>query len=178
MKKIYTIDAGTDAERNVAIEAKEDGSLCLTLDPGLDSERTLVADARSLEQGSLSLLIDNHSYDIDSVESDNVWTLLIRGKTFERHVLDQRKLRMAMASGKDIGASDPSLNTPMAGRVVALLVEEGQSVEQGQRAVIVEAMKMENELKAHRDGVVTRISVQAGDVVEVGQSLLNIEEPG
>jgi len=178
VKKIYTIEAGTENERNVSIELMDEDKLALTLDPGLDSQRHFVVDATRVGEGSFSLLIDNRSYDLDCIETKDVWTLLLRGKVFERHVLDQRRLRMAMASGKGVGASDPSLDSPMAGRVVTLLVEEGQEVVQGQRAVIIEAMKMENEIKAHRDGVVRMIKVRAEDTVEAGESLLKIEDLG
>lgn len=176
MKKIYTLAPGTPDERHVAISRAEDGLYTLTLNHDTDQARAVTVDAVSLPAGGLGLILDGRAYDIDGVMRDEIWTLLIRGEAVTRHVLDQRKLRMAQAAGKGVGATKPELETPMAGRVVALLVEPGEAVEEGQGVIIVEAMKMENELKAHKDGVVGDLKVSPGDAVDVGQTLLIIED--
>jgi biotin carboxyl carrier protein len=62
----------------------------------------------------------------------------------------------------------------MPGLVVAVLVEEGQAIKKGQVMLILESMKMQNELKAPRDGVMSRIRVKAGESVEQKQSLLSM----
>ena len=74
------------------------------------------------------------------------------------------------------GAQEGALVVNMPGKIVAVLVNEGDSVEAGQGLVIVEAMKMENELKAGKSGVVSSIKVTAGDTVESGALLLEIED--
>ena len=63
----------------------------------------------------------------------------------------------------------------MPGRVVAIDVEEGDAVERGQRILVIEAMKMENDVKAPRDGRVRSIRVAPGDAVDAGQPLLELE---
>jgi biotin carboxyl carrier protein len=63
----------------------------------------------------------------------------------------------------------------MPGRVVTLLAEEGQPVTAGQGIVVLEAMKMENEIRAEIDGTVTRIYVQPGQAVEMGNPLFDLE---
>jgi biotin carboxyl carrier protein len=63
----------------------------------------------------------------------------------------------------------------MPGRVVRVLVEEGQEVEQGQGVLVLEAMKMENEVAAPRAGTVGRIRVSTGDKVETGEELAVID---
>lgn len=63
----------------------------------------------------------------------------------------------------------------MPGKIIRVLVEEGQTVEAGQSVCILEAMKMENELRAHRHGTVRAVYVKAGDDVEKGQALVEIE---
>jgi pyruvate carboxylase subunit B len=63
----------------------------------------------------------------------------------------------------------------MPGRVVAIDVEEGTAVERGQRILVIEAMKMENDVKAPRDGIVRAVRVAAGDAVDAGQPLLELE---
>ena len=63
----------------------------------------------------------------------------------------------------------------MPGKIAALLVGEGQAVRSGQGVIVVEAMKMENELLAPKDGRVTRIRVRPGDTVEAGAALFTVE---
>ena len=62
----------------------------------------------------------------------------------------------------------------MQGTILQVLVEEGQEVEAGQVVVILEAMKMENHIAAHRDGTVAEVSITKGDVVETGQPMVAI----
>jgi biotin carboxyl carrier protein len=67
------------------------------------------------------------------------------------------------------------LKAPMPGLVVTISVEEGQEVKKGQVLLILESMKMQNELKSPRDGVVNRIKVKAGESVEQKQALLSVQ---
>jgi biotin carboxyl carrier protein len=62
----------------------------------------------------------------------------------------------------------------MPGLVISILVEEGQEVKKGQVLLVLESMKMQNELKAPRDGVIGRVRVKAGESVEQKQSLLSV----
>lgn len=73
-----------------------------------------------------------------------------------------------------LGGGDGVVTTGMPGRVVKVLVAEGDAVTAGQGLVILEAMKMENEVRAPRDGVVDRLGVAEGDAVEAGSTLLEI----
>ena len=63
----------------------------------------------------------------------------------------------------------------MPGKVIRVLVSEGEEIAEGDVAVILEAMKMENELRADRDGTVKQVAVAAGDDVELGQALIVID---
>ncbi|MBW3621387.1 MAG: acetyl-/propionyl-CoA carboxylase subunit alpha, partial [Actinobacteria bacterium] len=76
------------------------------------------------------------------------------------------------------GASSEDLVAPMQGTVVKYAVEEGAEVSTGDLVVVLEAMKMENNITAHRDGTVTSIGYAAGDVVETGAVLAHIESAG
>jgi acetyl-CoA/propionyl-CoA carboxylase, biotin carboxylase, biotin carboxyl carrier protein len=73
-------------------------------------------------------------------------------------------------------AASEDLLAPMQGTVVKYAVEEGATVAAGDLVVVLEAMKMENTIKAHRSGVVTSVGYAAGDVVEVGARLARIED--
>jgi acetyl-CoA/propionyl-CoA carboxylase, biotin carboxylase, biotin carboxyl carrier protein len=79
------------------------------------------------------------------------------------------------AGGRSHAASSEDLVAPMQGTVVKYAVEEGAEVSAGDLVVVLEAMKMENNINAHRDGVVTAVHFAAGDVVESGAVLAHIE---
>jgi len=80
----------------------------------------------------------------------------------------------AAAGGKAIERGEFHLKAPMPGLVVAVPVVEGQRVNKGDVLVILESMKMQNELKSPREGVVTRLRVGIGDSVEQSQTLLSV----
>jgi biotin carboxyl carrier protein len=91
-------------------------------------------------------------------------------------VVDERaRLLRARASLSAPGSGELKVKAPMPGLVVDVSVEVGQEVEVGDNVVILESMKMENELKAPRAGLIKGISVQAGDSVEKNQTLVIIE---
>lgn len=90
-------------------------------------------------------------------------------------VLTEQEAQLAAALGKSaVGVGSGSIRAPMPGRVVKISMREGETIELGAPAIIVEAMKMENELAAPVTGVVTRIAVHEGDTVDAGQILAEI----
>lgn len=102
-----------------------------------------------------------------------VWTLESRGERFEVEVLDERTAHIRSLVGVGTAAPGPTtLKAPMPGLVVRVQVETGQAVTAGQALVVLEAMKMENELKAVGPGVVAEVAIQAGQAVERGQVLI------
>jgi biotin carboxyl carrier protein len=78
------------------------------------------------------------------------------------------------AAGKPKGSDEGVVKSPMPGRVVRILVKAGDEVAEGAPVVVVEAMKMENELAAGRSGKVTRVAVEVGATVEGGSTLIEI----
>jgi biotin carboxyl carrier protein len=91
-------------------------------------------------------------------------------------VQTEQEARLAAALGKGAGGvGSGSLTAPMPGRVVKVLVSQGQIVAHGTPVIIVEAMKMENELQAPASGVVKVIAVSEGATVDAGQVLMEIE---
>ncbi|HEY2744162.1 MAG TPA: biotin/lipoyl-containing protein, partial [Polyangia bacterium] len=72
-------------------------------------------------------------------------------------------------------AAASSIQSPMPGKIVKVLVAVGDEVKSGQGVVVVEAMKMENELKSPKDGKVKAVAVKEGQPVEAGQTLVTLE---
>ena len=103
------------------------------------------------------------------------WELHVRGRRFEVEVVDERAQAIREMTGVTAAASGPKpVIAPMPGLVVKVEVAEGDAVEPGQGVVIVEAMKMENELRAQGSGVVTKVHVREGQTVEKGQLLVDL----
>ena len=138
----------------------------------------LAADLRLLQPGILSILLTlpdgtTHSFRCIADSSSEEPALSINGIRIPYTVSDPRSLR-ATSSAAD--ASGPrALKSPMPGRIVRVLVSEGQTVTAAQGCVVIEAMKMQNELKAPRSGTVTRLSATIGETVPANATLLIIE---
>lgn len=124
-----------------------------------------------------SLLVDGGSYQAHIYELDeDGLQVLMRGTLYKAVVEDEREKRLRAAAGA--GAPDSGefvLAAPMPGLVVQVPVKEGDKVAKGDVLLILESMKMQNELKAPRDGKVTRVQVKAGDSVEQKAAMIALE---
>ena len=122
-----------------------------------------------------SLLLDGQSYESYVYASEEGWQVLLHGMLYPALVEDEREKRLRAALGRDIAErGEFHLRAPMPGLVIAVLVDDGQSVEKGDVLVILESMKMQNELRSSRPGKVARLRVKAGDSVEQRQTLLSV----
>lgn len=144
----------------------------------LDGEAVEV-EARLLRPGVLSLVVAGRSY--RAVREDDApagnggeVAVLVAGRRFPYRVEDSRSLkaRRAHAGGHD---GPKMIKASMPGRVVRVLASRGDSVEAHQGVVVIEAMKMQNELKSPKAGTVVEIRVAPGDTVLVGDVLAVID---
>ncbi|MBA4157824.1 MAG: biotin/lipoyl-binding protein [Gemmatimonadetes bacterium] len=103
------------------------------------------------------------------------WNVQVGAERFAVDVVDERTRAIREMTGSGAAETQKIVAAPMPGLVVRIEVEVGQHVRAGQGVAIVEAMKMENELKAPADGVVARIEVEAGQTVDKGATLLVLE---
>ena len=122
-----------------------------------------------------SLIVDGRSHESYIYQGDDNWQVLIRGRLYPVNVEDEREKRLRAAAGGSVAETgEYHLRAPMPGLVVAIPVTEGQSVKRGQVILILESMKMQNELKAPRDGTIGRIRIRPGETVEQKQTLLSV----
>lgn len=106
------------------------------------------------------------------------YTLWVDGYRFEGEALDERTRAIRDISAASSKASGPApVNAPMPGLVVRINVAVGDRVQAGQGVVVMEAMKMENELRASSAGVVKAIHAEVGKAVEKGKVLVELEDP-
>jgi pyruvate carboxylase subunit B len=109
-------------------------------------------------------------------DGDGIWRMDVGGRPARADVVDERTHRLREMAGAAAGAEGPRpIKAPMPGLVVKVEVEVGEVVDAGQGIVIVEAMKMENELDAEIAARVSAIRVAAGDTVEKDQVLVEFE---
>lgn len=151
------------------IEIESDGTILLNGEP-----RNV--DFLQLGPALYSVITDNKSLQAVIEEEEGKVAVLLGGRMYETQVLDERALMMAMRKGGLSGAGG-DVTSPMPGLIVAVSVAEGDTVAQGQTVVILESMKMQNELKATADGVVTSIKVEAGQTVDKNAVLVEIQPP-
>ncbi len=138
----------------------------------LDGEER-AADVESPEPGVYSILMGGRSYEARIEENPRGMAVVIDGHRFEIAVRDPR--RLARGDGARGGAAVETIAAPMPGKVVRVLVAPGDAVEADQGIVVVEAMKMQNELKAPRAGRVASVLAKEGATVTAGETLATIE---
>ena len=123
-----------------------------------------------------SMLIDGKSYESYVYETEEGWQVLTRGRQYNLTIEDEREKRLRSAAGAGvIESGEYHMKAPMPGLVVSITVREGDKVAKGQVILILESMKMQNELKSPKAGTVGRIRVKQGEKVEQRQALLSVQ---
>jgi len=135
--------------------------------------RVLEVDAVHLGPFTLSLLAAGKSWSCDLEPGrEGKLSVLVGESPHELEMLDERRLRMRRASGKFTLEGPQRIDAPMPGKVVRVLVKPGDEVQEGQGLVVVEAMKMENELKSPKAGKISELHAVEGQAVEAGAKLV------
>ncbi|MBL8955310.1 MAG: biotin/lipoyl-binding protein [Myxococcaceae bacterium] len=128
-----------------------------------------------LPHGAVSLIIDGESYAVEFEEVGDEVRVLVKGQVTKVDVADERKMRMRAAGGSFTVEGKQTIAAPMPGKVVKVFVKVGDTVTEGQGIVVVEAMKMENELKSPKAGKVVEVAAVEGTAVENGAKLVVVE---
>lgn len=157
----------TTAGETARVEVRESrGRYAVTI-----GGKALDLDLARIGGHDFSVLIDGASHDATIEKTAEGFAVLFRGDRFDVELKDAIK-------GAALGRSGPrgplKLNAPMPGKIVKVLVSVGDTVEVGRGVLVMEAMKMENELKASRAGTVQEIKVLEGQAVETGALLIVI----
>jgi 3-methylcrotonyl-CoA carboxylase alpha subunit len=166
---IIRLRSGTHGgqERSYQLTREPDGQLVLDS----DGER-LAVDVRHLADGDVHLLIDGRSFDLTVGLEGHEALCTLLGRNHGLHVYNDRQLRLLRLEEASGGSFDPEVRSPMAGKVIAVQVAVGDRVEEHAALVVIEAMKMENILRAEQPGRVEAVAVQVGQPVEAGQRLV------
>jgi len=139
-------------------------------------ERSFEVDTHKLGPFVISLLVSGESHETAVFrKADDRWSIDWRGGSYEVELVDPLTHLAEEARGEGGKRGKQTISAYMPGRVVDVRVAEGATVEAGQALVVLEAMKMQNEIQADRAGVVKRIHVASGQAVEGGDPLVEIE---
>jgi biotin carboxyl carrier protein len=154
----------------------------VTVDGPLDDGRFRVSidgaerlvDARALRPGTWSLLIDGRSFVVDLDPRRAGIAASVGASEVLLTIEDALHRRLSTAAGTRPAPRGESIRAPIAGKVVKVLVAPGDQVAPGTPVLVLEAMKMENELLAERGGAVTAIHKAAGQAVDTGDLLVEL----
>jgi biotin carboxyl carrier protein len=161
-------DVLIDGERRnveLTLSADQASKLIATID-----DRRLEADVEKLTPSVYSILLDGRSLEVRVEALANGSLLRTAGREYHVEILNPRSWRRSRSGGIDL-AGRQQVSAPMAGKVVRVLVEPGQHVETGQGLLVVEAMKMQNEIRSPKPGAVERLLAREGQAVNAGEVL-------
>lgn len=169
MKRELVVTAN-GRERTVSIDGPADDN---TFEIAIDGARRRV-DARQIRPGTWSILLDGQSFVVDLDPRRGQVHASVGASEVALQVEDALHRRLASAAGPRTAPRGETIRAPIAGKVVKLLVAVGDVVAAGSPVIVLEAMKMENELIAERGGTVTSIAKTAGQAVDTGDLLVEL----
>ena len=161
-------DATVDG-RAARVEVRRAGGACTVLVDG----RPLRVDVHPTARHFTTLIIDGRSYDVGVVREGATLAVAVSGATFEVALVPAA--RGAAAPHRKTATGPAKVNAPMPGKIVRVSAAAGQEVKAGECLVVMEAMKMENEIRAPRDGRIKDVVVKEGQAVESGALLILVE---
>ena len=158
--------------RSHTVEIEEVGRSLYRI--AVDGNEFLV-DGKKTGLTNYSLIVDNRSFEVDVDITEDEYRVLVDGRSYHVELVDERRVRLGGAQPGIQLEGRQQVSVPMPGKVIAVLAGEGDRVEKGQGLVIVEAMKMENEVRSPIAGEVKEVRVKAGDALEAGALLMVVE---
>lgn len=146
-----------------------DGKYLVKLD-----DRQYEVDSQLISENCISLLVNEKAYTVFIVEEEGKKYISIQGEQF---CVEEAKTETGARSIAESATlkGTPTIASPMPGKIVKILVGEGDRVEKGQGLVIVEAMKMENEIRSPGAGIVEKINFKEGDLVDAAEPIMELK---
>jgi biotin carboxyl carrier protein len=156
-------------DQTITVDIEEAGGQC-TL--SVDGQPVTASLCKVTDPYLYSLILDGASYEVFAEPTGNDYAIVIDGERYLVSVNDERHIRLAQVEKRAVHRrGDMVVKAPMPGLVKDVLIQPGDSVTRGQPLIILEAMKMENELRAFEAGTVKAVQVAPGEKVDQGQVL-------
>ena len=157
-------------DRTVVVDGPlPDGRFRVTIDG-----QTREVDAKPIRPGTWSIMLDGASFVVDLDKRRNGVAASVGASEAMLQVEDALHRRLASAASPRGAARGETIRAPIAGKVVKVLVAVGDTVAPGSPVIVLEAMKMENELVSERGGTVAQVAKQAGQAVDTGDLLVEL----
>jgi biotin carboxyl carrier protein len=154
------------ARRSVEFTPQTNGTARVTF--SVDG-RLIEADAIQISRGEYSVLISGRSLDVTTEETSDGLLLRTKDREFQVEIIDPRSWRRRRGAGIELEGRQ-QLIAPMPGKIVRVLVAAGQQVQAGQGLLVIEAMKMQNEIRSPKSGTVEKLA-REGQTVNAGEVL-------
>jgi len=170
------VDIVLEDELTYVLEVNEaDGRFCVSIanEEG-QTQREIIADFDELES-AVRLRIGDKSYLVELSESRGNYSACIDSHILTGHLYTPDQLLRERLKGS-LGSGKNSIEAKMPGKVLEVFVKAGDTVLEGDKIAIVEAMKMENTIRSPRNGVIAEVGVAAGDNIQTGHTITVIEE--
>ncbi len=156
-------------DRIISAEPVKEGAFLL-------DDKTISPDIVSIRDGLFHVISNNKSYNAEIIKhdaADKTFHIKVNNNIYKVQVKDKfdvllKELGLDVANSKKV----TDLKAPMPGLVVEVAIEEGQEVKQGEKLIVLEAMKMENILKAPIDVTIKKVNVKKGNTVEKNEVLI------
>jgi len=132
--------------------------------------RSVEADAARILPGRYSILLGGHSLEVNVEETASGLLVYVAGREFQVEITDPRSWRSRRGGSIQLEGRQ-QVTAPMPGKIVSVLVAPGQKVEAGQGLLVIEAMKMQNEIRSPKPGVLERLFAKEGQTVSAGEVL-------
>jgi biotin carboxyl carrier protein len=165
------IERNAQGELQAVIDSRGDNSGGASI--GIVAQPNPQVDAIAVGGGAYSVLLGGTAFEVQVVPEAHGLSVLCRGQEFHASVRDPRAWRRG-AGGRQEAQGRQQVLAPMPGKVIRVLVTAGEAVEARQGLVVVEAMKMQNEIRAPKNGLVDRVFVREGQAVTSGEPLVSI----
>ncbi len=166
---LVTVD---DKEYNITIDTRSGSYRINCNDQEISADATFLGESRSL------LIVDGHSYEVDVRGNgyDSSQVVLLRGMEIPVQIEDYNLAQLRKTAGMGSAAKiQKDVRAAMPGLILEVKVKPGEHVVAGQPLLVVEAMKMENIIKAVGDGVIKSVAVTKGDSIDKGDKMLEFE---
>ncbi len=138
-------------------------------------DKSYVVDTQLTETSVYSLIVNGKSYEVDVDYQDGVYNVLNEGDLFKIEIMDELKKKMLERRGGGAAEGKQVIKSEMPGAIIDVKVKVGDEVKEGDVLLILEAMKMQNEIKAPKDGEVKEVLVKAGENIEADVKMVVIE---
>lgn len=156
--------------RELRVETLSEGFYAVTLDGARHQ-----LEAFPLPDGAVSIFLDGHSFIFEFEEKGDEVAVTFKSQLTTVNIVDEARARLREATATFTLEGRQSIHSPMPGKVVKVFVKVGDQVTKDQSVVVVEAMKMENELKTSKSGKVIEVTAAEGATVEKGTKLVVVE---